>query len=626
MSIHHGTSAAPEDDQLGRAFDAALMARFWKYTRPYRKLMVLGLAITGALIGAELAGPLIVKGALDGPVTSGDARGLLGYSLLFGLALVVQGTLRYAENWVTSLVGQRIVLDLRQQVFAHLQRMSLSFYDRNPVGRLVTRVTNDVEALKELFTAGLVAAGADTFLLGAICVILLWIDWKLALVTLSMAPPLLFVAAVFRRFAREAYRDSRKALARLNAYLQENVSGMRVVQVFLRERKNAAEFRRMNADLRDAGLRTVRAFSLFFPLVELIGAGATAALLWYGGRRIGERTLTFGVFLVFWFYAQKFIQPIRDLSEKYNILQSAMAAAERIFKLLDTEPEVKSAPDARPAGTLAGAIEFRNVGFAYRPGEWVLRGVSFTVRAGESVALVGATGAGKTSLASLLFRFYDVREGQILVDGVDIREYDLASYRKNLGLVLQDVFLFSGDVATNLRLGKAGVSDAEVRRVAEEVHAHGVIERLPGGYAGEVKERGAGFSVGERQLLSFARALLFDPRILVLDEATSSIDAETEAKVQDALKRLLRGRTSLIIAHRLSTIREVDRILVFHHGALVEDGPHAELVKRGGVYARLCELQFVDTPPRRENGRLAGGGEPVPGAEAELRAAVEPGP
>ncbi|MBI3268873.1 MAG: ABC transporter ATP-binding protein [Planctomycetes bacterium] len=618
------TALTHDDDLQGRAYDAALMRRFLAYVRPYRAAVAGGILLTAVLIGTELVTPLLVREALDGPVARHDVGGLLFFALLFAGAVVLQGFFRYAENWVTSWVGQRIVLDLRQEVFAHLQRLSVSFFDKNPVGRLVTRVTNDVETLKELFTSGLVAAISDAFLLGAIICILFWIDVRLAFATLSMAPPLLVVGLLFKKSARQAYRDSRKAIARLNSYLQENLSGVRVVQAFRREERNVEQFREINDEHLAASLRTVHAYSVFFPAVEFLGAAATGFLLWYGGRRILGGSLSFGVFLAFWFYAQKFIQPIRDLSEKVNILQSAMAAAERLFKLLDTAPEVRDAADAVPAPVLAGAVEFKNVWFAYREGEWVLKDVSFSVRPGESIALVGATGAGKTTISNLLFRFYDVQKGSILVDGVDIRRLQGASYRRNLGLVLQDVFLFSGDVASNLRLGNVRLSDEELRRAAAQVHADEVIARLPGGLAAEVKERGASLSVGERQLLSFARALVFQPRILVLDEATSSIDARTEAQVQDALRLLLKGRTSIVIAHRLATIREVDRILVFHHGTLVEEGTHAELLGRRGVYARLYELQF------ERAGATDGGGAataiPIPNADTPRLQLQAPNP
>ncbi|MBI5367723.1 MAG: ABC transporter ATP-binding protein [Planctomycetes bacterium] len=595
--MSHGAAAAAagseHDEELSeRAYDGALMRRFLAYARPYRGWLAGGMAVSAALIALELAAPLVLKSALDGPVASGDSGGLARHAALFGLVILLQGLFRYGETWITSVVGQRVVLDVRLAVFEQLQRLSLAFYDRNPVGRLVTRVTSDVEALKELLTSGLIAAITDAALLLGISGILFAIDARLALVTLSMVPPLFVIAEYFRRAARVAYRDSRRALSRLNSYLQENISGMRVVQSLLREARNADSFRGLSEDYLDAALRTVRAFSVFFPTVELLGSTVTGLLLWYGGLRILEGSVSLGTFLAFWFYAQKFIQPVRDLSEKYNLLQSAMAAAERIFKLLDTAPEVVPSAAARAAGELRGEIEFRDVWFAYRGEDWVLKGVSFRVAAGESVALVGATGAGKSTLVNLLFRFYDVQRGAILVDGVDVREYDLASYRRNLGLVLQDVFLFSGDVASNLRLGKPGVSDADLVRAAEQVHAHEVIARLPGGYAAEVKERGASFSVGERQLLSFARAVVFDPRVLVLDEATSSIDAHTESLVQDALRRLLARRTSLIIAHRLSTVRDAHRILVFHHGVLVESGTHGELLRTDGIYARLYRLQF----------------------------------
>lgn len=577
-----------EDEVLGKAYDGRLMRRFLGYLKPYRALVALSFAFIFLRIGADLVGPLIIRGAVDGPVARKEYSGLLGYAGLFLGAVALMALFEYVETLITNLVGQRVLRDLRLQIFGRLQRVPLEFYNRNPVGRLVVRTTNDVENLNELFTSGLVAFFSDIFLLVGVVVMMFVIHWKLALVTLAIAPFVLLLTLFFRRLARDRYREMRRHIARLNAYLNESIQGMRTIQMFGREPHCAGQFRGRNAEYRDSAISTILIYSVFYPGVELISSVAVALLVWYGGLSILSGTLTFGSFIAFWYCAQKFFQPVRDLSEKYNILQAAMASSERIFKILDT-PEAPTGPLSAPA--LRGEVRFENVTFSYDGNRNVLEDVSFTVRPGERVALVGLTGSGKTTIINLLLRFYEVTRGRILIDGRDLREYDPRSLRKQTGLVLQDVFLFAGTVDENVRLG-APLARGVVEQAVKTVHADRFLSRLPKGLEADVAERGASLSAGERQLLSFARALAFDPKILILDEATSSVDRETEKLIQDALDRLLANRSSLVIAHRLSTIQHADRILVLHHGRIREEGTHAELVRQEGLYRKLYRLQF----------------------------------
>ncbi len=580
-----------EDDVMGKAYDGRLMRRFLGYLKPYSGLVVLSLFLIFLRIGADLVGPLIVRDAVDGPVARKEYGGLLTYVGLFLGAIAFMAIFEYVETLVTNAVGQRVIRDLRMQLFGHLQRVPVSYYDQNSVGRLVVRTTNDVENLNELFTSGLVAFFSDIFLLGGVLVMMFVINWKLALVTMAVAPVILILATIFRSGARTRYREMRRHIARLNAYLNESIQGMRTIQMFAREPYCAEQFRARNAGFRDSAVSAILIYSVFYPGVELLSSVAVALLVWYGGLSILSGTLTFGSFIAFWYCAQKFFQPVRDLSEKYNILQAAMASSERIFKILDTP--------AAPAGVVAapplrGEIRFENVTFSYDGKTNVLEDVSFHVRPGERVALVGLTGAGKTTIINLLLRFYEVEHGRILIDGRDLREYDPRSLRNQTGLVLQDVFLFAGTADENVRLG-APLPRARVEKAVATVHADRFLSRLPKGSDTEISERGGSLSAGERQLLSFARALAFDPRILILDEATSSVDRETEQWIQDALGKLLENRTSLVIAHRLSTIQHSDRILVLHKGRIREEGTHAELVRQEGLYRKLYRLQFGTT-------------------------------
>ncbi len=580
-----------EEEALGRSYDSTIMRRFLGYLRPHRSLVAFSFALIFARIAMDLLGPLILRGAVDGPVQQRDVSGLGGYVLLFVGSIAGMALFEVVELTVTNLAGQRIIRDLRMQVFSHLQRVPTAFYDRSPVGRLVVRVTNDVENLNELFTSGLVAFLSDIFLIAGTLSMMFYLSWKLTLVTLACSPLILLSVLAFRALAREAYRDMRVKIARLNAFLNENVSGMRTIQMFSREETAARKFDSMNDGFRAAAVRAIRVYSFFYPAVELLSSIAVALLVWYGGKSILAGTLSFGSFMAFWYCAQKFFQPIRDLSEKYNILQAAMASSERLFKLLD-EPAAAGGATPPP---IRGEIAFENVSFSYDGRTPVLENVSFRVLPGEKLAIVGVTGAGKTTIVNLLLRLYDATSGRVLVDGRDVRELDPRALRKAMALVLQDVFLFQGSIEDNIRLGQPSITRDRVEAAARAANAERFIARLPQTYATDVRERGSAFSTGERQLLSFARALAVDPRVLILDEATSSVDGESEALIQDALGKLLAGRTSIIIAHRLSTIRSADRILVLHGGRVAEQGPHEELVRREGLYARLHRLQFSTT-------------------------------
>jgi ABC-type multidrug transport system fused ATPase/permease subunit len=512
----------------------------------------------------------------------------LAYLGVVGFGFIVL----FVQTYTTEYTGQRAMHDLRVEVFSHLQNQDLSYFDRNAVGRLMTRTINDVETLNELFSTGVVGLLGDLAIVFGIAATMLWLDWRLALVCLVAFPMIVYLSRFYRRRAREVYRESRLILGRLNAGLQENIAGVATIQAFAQEAKMYRRFQEVNLSYRDVLLRSIRYNAVFFPIIEIFSALSIGLLLWYGGQRMLTSTVEAGVIVAFIQYIQRMYQPIRDLAEKYNIMQAAMASSERIFALLDHPETVKN--PARPIRPerFSGAVEFRDVWFSYRPGEPVLKNISFRVRPGEKVALVGATGAGKTSIISLLGRFYDVERGAILVDGIDVRDWNKQELRSHLGLVLQDVFLFAGDFATNITLGDPRVGEDRILEAAERAQIAPIIERLPAGYNQEVQERGSTLSQGQRQLLSFARALAFDPKILILDEATSSVDTRTEALIQKALDELLKNRTALIIAHRLSTVKNADRILVVHKGEIWEEGPHTELLARGGLYARLYELQY----------------------------------
>ncbi len=585
-----------DDDILGKAYDGALLRRLLRYLKPYRRAVIFGVLLLLTSTFLTLSIPYLIKEAIDSGIARGDSgrlKVLMGWVVL---VLVADFLVRYAQTYLVQWMGQQAVFDMRREVFAHLQKLSLSFYDKNPVGRLLTRVTSDVSVLGELFSSGVVAIFGDLFTLVGIVAYMLYLDVELSLVTFTVLPLLIYATMVFRKKARESYRQVRLGIAKINAYLSEQIGGMTVVKLFAQKGRSQKRFEGLSAELRDAHLKSVLYHAVFLPVVEVIGAVSLALIIWYGGAEALTGALTFGTIAAFVQYVDRFYQPIRDLAEKYNILQSAMASSERIFKLLDTPPEFDTPPGARAIENVRGEIRFENVWFAYRPGEWVLKDVNLTIRPGEKVAVVGATGAGKTSLVGLLTRFYDYQKGNIYLDGAELKEMDISSLRRAIGLVLQDVFLFSGDIAYNIRLGAGAISDEKLMEAARRVNLEPFVSRLPGGYRAAVEERGSTFSVGQKQLLSFARALAFDPKILILDEATSSVDTETEILIRDALEKLLAGRTSLVIAHRLSTVEKSDRIVVLHKGEIREVGTHAELLAKRGIYYRLYLLQYKNAP------------------------------
>jgi ATP-binding cassette subfamily B protein len=604
VSIH-------EEEVLGKAYDAVLMRRLLRYLIPYRAQVALALVAIISAAGLQLAQPYLVKIAIDRHIQPGNLAGLDQIALAFLAILLVSFSLEFLQTWTLQLTGQRIMFDMRLQIYRHLQQLDVQFYDRNPVGRLMTRVTTDVDVLNDLFTAGVVSIFGDVFMLAGIMIVLVAMDWRLALVAFSVLPLIAIVTQWFRRNARESYRTVRTLIARINAFLQEHITGMSTVQLFRQEERTFGRFDHVNRQHRDANVQSIFYYAVFYPAIEVIGALAAALIIWFGGGWTITGTLTLGSLVAFLQYSQRFFRPISDMSEKFNVLQAAMASSERIFKLLDTPVKIGAgrpftAPRHRPAGLQgappadrgpSGSIVFEDVSFAYNEADYVLRNVSFEVRPGERVGIVGATGAGKSTLINLLLRFYDTTSGRILVDGVDVRQADLQELRDKFSLVLQDVHLFSGTIASNIRLGTLTITDEEVRAAAKAVHADRFVSELAHGYDHPVAERGATLSVGQKQLLSFARALAFDPEILVLDEATSSVDTETELTIRDALKVLMAGRTTLAIAHRLSTIQDMDKILVMHHGELREAGTHQELLARRGIYFKLYQLQFKDQEP-----------------------------
>ncbi len=648
MPSHH------EEEVLGKAYDSRLMKRLIGYLRPYKWQVGIALGSIFLKAGADVLGPYLTKVVIDrylAPVpglhTPFDFflsnKPLLGIAQVAALGvglLAFSFLLDYLQTYFMQWAGQMVMFDLRSQIFRHLQRMHIGFYDKNPVGRLVTRVTTDVDALNEMFTSGVVSIFEDVFVLVGIMAIMLNMTWRVSLITLAVLPLIAYATKLFRNRVRDSYRRIRVAIARINAYLQEHVSGMMVLQLFNREKRAYSKFSEVNEVHMDAYKDAIMAHAIYYPVVELLSAIAIASVIWFGGKDVvqamstrglsftfSRKTLlavhlvrnvtTLGVLVAFIQYAQRFFRPIQDFSEKYNILQSAMASSERVFKLLDTPTEITSPPSIKtPQGP--GRIEFDHVWFAYntrvrgetgvlpRPtkqsseeipepeADWVLRDVSFTIEPGETAAIVGHTGAGKTTIISLLMRFYDVQKGSITIDGIDVKDMDLADLRRRFGVVLQDPFLFTGTVESNIRLGTDWISDADVEKAAEDVNLSDFIQTLPNGFKEEVRERGSTLSTGQKQLISFARALAHNPRILILDEATSSVDTETEFRVREALNRMVEGRTSVVIAHRLSTVQRADKIIVMHKSRLREMGTHQELLAQRGIYWRLYQLQYKD--------------------------------
>jgi ATP-binding cassette subfamily B protein len=624
---------AQEEEILGKAYDSRLMRRLLTYLAPYKWQVAIALVSIVIKAGLDVLGPFLTKTAVDkylarNPGTSSILDRWLSSSAMVGIAQIAAlylGTLvfsffcEFLQTYFMQWTGQKVMFDLRSQIFRHLQRMHIGFYDKNPVGRLVTRVTTDVDALNEMFTAGVVSIFEDVFVLVGIIAIMMRMNWKLALITFAVLPVIFWATMIFRVKVRDSYRRIRVAIARINSYLQEAVSGMLVLQLFNREKRAFRQFSAINASHMDAYKDAIMAYAVYYPVVEILSAVAAAAIIWFGGGDVIRGTATIGVLVAFMQYAQRFFRPIQDLSDKYNILQGAMASSERIFKLLDTPVDIQSpATTKKPEG--AGLIEFEHVWFSYgargtsadtlgKAGvpavspaaeqesadpDWVLRDVSFAIEPGETVAIVGHTGAGKTTLISLLLRFYDVQQGAIRIDGVDVKDMDLNDLRRRFGVVLQDPFLFSGTVSGNIRLGSEWIADKDVEKAAEEVNLADFIRTLPGGFREEVRERGSTLSTGQKQLISFARALAHNPQILILDEATSSVDTETEFRVRDALSRMVEGRTSLVIAHRLSTVQRADKIIVMHKGKVREMGTHQQLLAQRGVYYKLYQLQYKD--------------------------------
>jgi len=583
-----------DEDVLGKAYDARLMRRLIRYLSPYRKQILFASLLIAVDAALETIPPLLTMLAIDRYIAASDSRGLMLVAGLYVLTLAAKFITEFVQTLTLQRTGQRIMFDMRMQIFSHLQNLSPSFYDRNPVGRLITRVIGDVDVLNELFSSGLVSVFGDVFTLVGIIVAMLLLDWRMALVTMAVLPLIGLATAIFRARARDSYRRVRIAIARINAFLNEHISGMSIVQLYNRERKSAAKFAGINEEHRLANMASVLAYSWFYPVIELLSAIALALIIWYGGGRMIQGAIELGALVAFIQYSERFFRPIADMSEKYNILQSAMASSERVFALLDTKVDISNPKNAIvPAERPAGDIEFRNVWFAYNKDNWVLRDVSFHVRPGESLAIVGHTGAGKTTITSLLLRFYDVQQGGIQLDGRNIATLDLSYLRRAFAVVLQDVFLFSGTLESNIRLG-SDIPNERILAAARDANLMPFIESLEDGLQHIVNERGTTLSVGQRQLLAFARALAHDPQVLILDEATSSVDTETEIQIRQAIDRLMQGRTSIVIAHRLSTIQKCDKILVMHKGRVREAGTHQELLAQRGLYYKLYQLQYKD--------------------------------
>jgi ATP-binding cassette, subfamily B, multidrug efflux pump len=590
-----------EEEVLGKAYDARLMKRLLKSLKPYRWHVALGIILSVLVSAMEAVRPYFTKIAVDVNIAQQDKQGLLMTTLLFFAILVIRGVIQFFSAYLTQWIGQRTIFDLRMQIFEHLQKLGLKFFDKNPIGRLITRVTNDVEVLNEMFSSGIVMVFSDVFTIIGILYFMFTMNWQLALISLSVLPILFYATFLFRKKARESYRDVRLQIARINTFMQEHITGMLVDQIFNREKKSYQKFSDINAAHRDANIKSIFYYALFYPGVELIGAIAVGLIIWYSGVEAIGGAITLGTVMAFFQFNEMFWRPIRDLSEKYNIMQTAMASSERIFKLLDDKTIIEDPKIPVKLDGLRGKIEFQNVWFAYNPSEdnsnnheWILKNVSFAINPGETVAIVGHTGAGKSTIINLLSRFYDIQEGKILIDGINIREVDQQELRKYISLVHQDVFLFSGDIKSNINLGNESIKIDRVKAAARVVGLNNFIDTLPNRYSEEVKERGATLSVGQKQLISFARALAFNPKILILDEATSSVDTETEILIQHAIQKLLKGRTSIVIAHRLSTIQRANKIIVLHKGEVREMGTHQELLAQAGIYYKLYQLQYKD--------------------------------
>lgn len=583
-----------DDEILGKAYDSVLMKRLMHYVRPYLKYVVVAILLNIFVAALGPLRPYLTKLAVDEYIYKADYHGLLQIVAILFAVLIFQSVLQYFISFATQFIGQKIIYDIRIKVFSHIQNLSLKYFDKTPIGRIVTRVTNDVQSLNELFSSGIVNVFSDIFIVIWIISFMFFMDIPLSAITLSVLPVLLYATFLFRKKARESYRSVRLQIARANSYMQEHVSGMHIVQLFNKQNDEHKKFSKINADLRKANIDSVFYYAVFYPFVELLSTIAVGLIIWYGGGEVIQGAMSMGVLFAFLQYTEMFFRPIRDLSEKYNILQTAMASSERIFKLLDTNTTVYNPENPLELKDVKGNIEFDKVWFAYNEENYVLRDISLKINSGESVAIVGHTGAGKTSLINIINRFYDIQKGTILLDGTDIREYDKHNLRKNISTVLQDVFLFSGTIKFNISLGEKDISDEQIYKAAKLVGVDKFIESLPDKYDTYVQEKGSSLSVGQKQLISFARALAFNPKILILDEATSSIDTETEILIQQAIEKLLKGRTSIVIAHRLSTIKNADKIIVMHKGEIREIGTHNELLQLKGIYYKLYQLQYKE--------------------------------
>ena len=581
-----------EEQELGKVYDRVLMKRLLQYLKPYRfQLLVIAIFMIGTTL-SRLASPVIIQMAIDRHIIPGELDGLSIFAGLFVLSLLGEFIFAYFEEYRQLMVGQHVMRDLRQTLFSHLQRLDVQYFDKNPVGRLMTRVMGDVQVLNELFTSGVITSFGNLLSILGIVVAMLLYNWQLACVAFTVIPIIFGATLVYQIYSRRAFREQRKQYARINAFLQENIVGMTTMKLFAQEHRSHLRFNERNRRYLAANLRSIFYFSIFHPLIEVTASLATAVIIWYGGGQIVQDALTFGTLVAFIQLAERFFWPIRELSEKYTIFQNAMASSERIFQLMDTEPSIVSTTDKRGNDTLKGEIEFKNVWFAYNDEDYVLRDVSFKVEPGEKVALVGHTGAGKTTIINLLCRFYEINKGQILIDGVDIQKMNLEELRSAISIVQQNIFLFSDSIERNISLGDPSITDKQIINASKDVHLDRFVQKMPDVYSTEIKEDGGGLSVGQKQLVAFARALASDPSILVLDEATSSVDTETELLIEDALSRLMRDRTSVVIAHRLSTIQNADRIIVMHRGEIRETGNHNELLQKGDIYYRLYQLQY----------------------------------
>ena len=583
-----------DDEILGKAYDSKLMKRLLGYVKPYKKYVIWAILLNIIVAAIGPVRPYLTMIAIDDYIVAKDYNGLILISVILFISLILQAVIQFFLTYYTQYMGQKIIYDLRIRIFEHVQKLSLKYFDKTPIGRIVTRVTNDVEALNELFSSGIVMVFSDVFIIFWIFVFMFAMDWSLSLVTLSVLPVLIYSTFLFRKKVRESYRDVRFYLARLNSYMQEHITGMNVVQTFARERDEIKKFNEINDDHKTAHVHSVFYYAIFFPTVELLSSVAVALIIWYGGGEVLNGVMTVGVLFAFIQYTEMFFRPIRDLSEKYNIMQTAMASSERIFKLLDNNTIINNPENPKEMNKVKGEIEFKNVWFSYNPEEYVLKDISFKINPSETVAIVGATGAGKTSIINIFTRFYDIDKGKICIDGLNIAELDKRELRKHISIVLQDIYLFSGTIKSNISLGNPDITDEMIIEAAKTVGAHDFISRLPNGYDEEVKEKGATLSVGQKQLISFARALAYNPQILILDEATSSIDTESETLIQHAIEKLLVGRTSIVIAHRLSTIQNADKIIVMHKGEIREIGTHQQLLTQKGIYYKLYQLQYKD--------------------------------